>query len=179
MGIIAFISYATKDTTKFQISRIADRLTEYPEIDDVLYWEEDLHDDIIKYMNDNIDKCNIFLLFCSENALASEPIETEWQTAFKLKKKIIPIFIDQSHIPPLISTKLGIQFDESKIDRTIKNIYKLISKKLDYSKIFQEKKEKETIVLLKEIIMFRGAQIPRFEAEVLTELENFMKIQFT
>ena len=56
MGITTFISYATKDSRKFQVSRVANSLTEYPEVDDVLYWEEDMHDDIIKYMNDNINK---------------------------------------------------------------------------------------------------------------------------
>jgi len=42
MGILVFISYATKDAEMFQIKVIAEALTECPEIDDVLYWQEDL-----------------------------------------------------------------------------------------------------------------------------------------
>lgn len=87
MGIKAFFSYTTKDSNKFQVSYVAEILTKYNEIDDVLYWKEDMRDGIIKYMKGNIDKCEIFILFFSENNLASEPVEVEWQAAFKLKKE--------------------------------------------------------------------------------------------
>ncbi|MFX1258434.1 MAG: toll/interleukin-1 receptor domain-containing protein, partial [Promethearchaeota archaeon] len=78
MGITVFISYATKDSNTFQIAKLAERLTKFPEIDDALYWEEDMHNDIYKYMNENVGRCDMFLLFCSQNALNSEPIEMEW-----------------------------------------------------------------------------------------------------
>ena len=87
MGIIAFVSYATKDSSEFQIKSIAERLTEYSKIDDVLYWEEDMDDDIIKYMNDNLKKCNIFILFCSKNSMKSEPVEMEWTAALKSPRR--------------------------------------------------------------------------------------------
>ena len=130
-GIFIFVSYATKDSTRFQIPRIAERLTEYPEIKDVLYWEEDLHDDIIAYMNENLGKCDVFILFCSPNALESEPVEMEWGAALKIGKKIIPVFMDETHIPPLLSTKLGVSFREKDFDGTIGDIYRLIIKKLE------------------------------------------------
>ena len=74
MGVLIFISYATKDSNLFHISEIAETLSRKPEIDEVLYWEEDMDDDIIDYMDKNVGKCDIFLLFCSQNALKSEPI---------------------------------------------------------------------------------------------------------
>ncbi|HUX97987.1 MAG TPA: hypothetical protein VMV49_00405 [Candidatus Deferrimicrobium sp.] len=61
--VLVFISYATKDAEKFQIRAIAEGLTLCPEIDDVLYWQEDLHDDIYKYMDENLGKCDVFVLF--------------------------------------------------------------------------------------------------------------------
>jgi len=126
-----FISYATTDSSYFQISRIAKRIIQYPEIEEILYWEEHLKDDIYGYMDKNVRLCDLFLLFCSPNALKSETVQMEWQAALKIKKKIIPIFIREQDIPTLLSTKLGIQFNESDIDGTIKNIYDLILKKLE------------------------------------------------
>ena len=127
---IVFISYATKDSSKFQVPLIAERLIKYPEIENVLYWEKHMRDDIIKYMNDNVGKCNIVLLFCSPNSLKSEPVEMEWQAALKIKKKIIPIFVNERDIPIMLATKLGIKFNRNDLDNTIEQIYKLILKKL-------------------------------------------------
>jgi hypothetical protein len=125
-----FISYATKDSKKFRIPIIARKLMKYPEIEKVLYWEEHMRDDIIKYMNDNVGKCDILLLFCSPNSLKSEPVEMEWQAALKIKKKIIPIFVNERDIPIMLTTKLGIKLNKNDLDGTIEKIYKLILKKL-------------------------------------------------
>ena len=127
---IVFISYATKDSKKFNVPLIAERLIKYPEISKFLYWEKHMRDDIIKYMNDNMGKCNILLLFCSPNSLKSEPVEMEWQAALKIKKRIIPIFANERDIPIMLATKLGIKFNRNELDNTIEQIYKLILKKL-------------------------------------------------
>ncbi|MFW9937088.1 MAG: TIR domain-containing protein [Candidatus Thorarchaeota archaeon] len=126
-----FISYATKDSKYFQVSDIAKKLLNYREIGEVLYWEESLKDDIYSYMNKNLGLCDTFLLFCSSNALQSEAVEMEWQAALKIKKKIIPIFIKESDIPPLLSTKLGVQFIKEDLEKTIEQIHQLILKKLN------------------------------------------------
>lgn len=110
MVVKIFISYATKDSNIFHIGRTAMRLKDFPGIKDVFYWEEDMHDDIYKYMNEYIGKCDIFLAFCSKNALKSESVEIEWMAALRSKKKIIPIFTDEGDIPLLLGTKLGIEF---------------------------------------------------------------------
>ncbi len=128
-GKLAFISYATKDADLFKISKIAKELTKLEEIDDVLYWQEDMHDNIIKYMNDNLGNCNVVLLFCSPNALKSIPVEKEWTAADALGKPIIPVFIKTEHIPPLLSSRLGIEYDTFNFQKNIKNLYDLILKK--------------------------------------------------
>ena len=130
MGYIVFISYATIDSSKFQVSLVDEKLKNYPEIDEVLYWEADMHDDIYQYMDDNIERCDIFILLCSSHTHKSEPVKMEWRAALKLGKKIIPIFVEDENIPALLSTKLGVRFDANDFDGTIENIYKLILKKL-------------------------------------------------
>lgn len=129
-NLIIFISYATKDVELFKVKEIAEILTRYKEIEDVLYWQEDMKDNIIKYMSENVDKCDVMLLFCSPNALKSKPIEKEWTTADIMNKPIIPIFVKPDHIPPLLKTRLGIEFDTFDQQKMIEEIYNLILKKL-------------------------------------------------
>jgi len=128
---LIFISYATKDSELFQIPLITEVLTAYPDIEDVVYWESDMHDDIYEYMDDNLQLCEVFLLFCSQTSLTSEAVKMEWRSALKLDKKIIPIFINPEDIPPLLTTKLGVQFDTSEAYDSIENIYQMILKKLE------------------------------------------------
>jgi len=129
--IRVFVSYATADSDYFQVSNISNLLAENPDIGKVFYWEEDLQDDIYEYMNKNLAKCDIFLIFCSANTNQSEPVQMEWQAALKIKKKIIPVFINESDIPPLLSTKLGVKFIENDIKKTTDQIYQLVLKKLN------------------------------------------------
>ena len=132
--IKVFLSYATLDSDYFQISKIASELKDYPKITEVLYWEEDLHDDIYDYMDQNLGRCDVILLFCSPHSIESEPVQMEWKSALKIKKKIIPIFYNEEHIPNLLTTKLGLQFNRKKIDKVSEDLYNLILKKLEIKK---------------------------------------------
>jgi hypothetical protein len=128
--IVVFVSYATKDAEVFKIREISESLSNREKIEDVLYWQEDMKDNIIKYMSDNLDRCDIMLLFCSPNALASEPVEKEWTAADIIGKPIIPIFNDPIHIPALLRTRLGIKFDPFDVQKNTNEAYNLILKKL-------------------------------------------------
>lgn len=128
---LIFISYATVDSDFFQIPRITRILTSYPEVNEILYWESDMHDDIYQYMDENLKQSKVVLLFCTKNSLYSEAVKMEWRSALKLDKKIIPIFVKPEDIPALLSTKLGIQFKESDPYTSIEEIYQMILKKLE------------------------------------------------
>lgn len=130
-GLLIFMSYCTKDAELFKIKEIAESLTFFNDIYDVLYWQEDVNDNIIKYMSDNLEKCDIILLFCSPNALKSKPIEKEWTAADIMNKPIIPIYIKSDHIPPLLKSRLGVEFDTFDLTSTIDEIYNLILKKAE------------------------------------------------
>jgi len=127
--ILVFVSYATKDADIFKIRDLAKGLTKFEKIGDVLYWQEDMKDNIIKYMNDNLGTCDVMLLFCSPNALISEPVEKEWTAADIMGKPIIPIFSNPDYIPPLLKTRLGVQFDPFDLKKNVNDIYNLILKK--------------------------------------------------
>jgi len=128
-GMSVFVSYATKDAELYKIPELARMLEEYKEIGEVLYWQEDMHDSIIEYMNDNLGSCNGVLLFCSPNALDSVPVKKEWMAAEALKKPIIPIFLKPEHIPPLLSDRLGFEFDNFDLQKNVREIHELLLKK--------------------------------------------------
>ncbi|MHA1819132.1 MAG: TIR domain-containing protein, partial [Promethearchaeota archaeon] len=127
-----FISYATADSQRFKIAQIAKELDKYEEIRAVLFWEENMGDDIYAYMNDNIGICDVLIVFCSANSKKSEAVRLEWMSAFKLGKKIIPVFDDDDNIPPLLTTKLGLQFPDKDEDfnEFIEDLHSLIIKKI-------------------------------------------------
>jgi len=160
-GILIFVSYATKDVDFFRIRNIAEELTDFEGIDDVLYWQEDMHDNIFKFMNDNLEKCDVVLLFCSKNSLDSIPVEKEWTAADSLGKPIIPIFTKAEDIPPLLSSRLGLEFDSSNLQKTIQNLYDLIIKKsienVDLrSQLRRVRKEKNYLIILNLVIIISG-----------------------
>ena len=80
-------------------------------------------------MNDNLGVCDAFLLFCSENALSSVPVEKEWTAAEAMGVPIIPIFYDLKHVPPLLQSRLGVEYDFYNLDQAVKEIYLTIAKK--------------------------------------------------
>ncbi|MFW9772522.1 MAG: toll/interleukin-1 receptor domain-containing protein, partial [Candidatus Thorarchaeota archaeon] len=127
--VLVFVSYATKDAKTFKIKQIAEKLTTYQEIKDVLYWQEDLDDNIFEYMNDNLGKCNIMVLFCSKAALSSVPVKKEWTAADALGIPIIPVFINPDHIPPLLKSRLGFEYDFYDFQKNVDMLRYLILKK--------------------------------------------------
>ncbi|MFX1391202.1 MAG: TIR domain-containing protein [Promethearchaeota archaeon] len=129
--ITVFISYASSESKKFGIPSIAKLLNNnYSDIEKVLYWEEDMDDDIYIYMNDNLALADVVVVFCSELANESEAVRTEWMAALKMKKKIIPIFEKEVDIPPLLTTKLGICFEPNDLKGFIQKLHSLIQKKI-------------------------------------------------
>jgi tetratricopeptide (TPR) repeat protein len=128
-NLLVFISYATKDAELFKVKEIAKTLNTYGDIKEVLHWQEDMKDNIIKYMNDNLGRCNIMLLFCSPNALISKPVEKEWTAADSMGKPIIPIFLKSDHIPPLLKSRLGLEYDSFDFQKNIHDLHDLILKK--------------------------------------------------
>ncbi|MFX0060295.1 MAG: TIR domain-containing protein [Candidatus Hodarchaeota archaeon] len=123
---LIFVSYATKDAEMFKIGEMTKKLTNFPEIKNVLYWQEHMHDNIFKFMNDNLGKCDVMLLFCSKNSLNSIPVEKEWTAAEAIGIPIIPIFFDVVHIPPLLKSRLGIEYDFNDMDKNLQELRALI-----------------------------------------------------
>ena len=80
--LLVFMSYATKDADLFKIQEISNKLTDTPEVKDVLYWQEDLDDNIFEYMNDNLGKCHVFVLFLAVKNPQPQPVPSSATAQF-------------------------------------------------------------------------------------------------
>lgn len=168
MGITVFVSYSTKDKELFQIKWFAEQLAKKPKIDDVLYWEEDAHGSIIDYMNKNVPACDVFILFCSPNILASKPIQVEWETAQYYGKEIIPIFQVIDYVPPILKRLRGISFHGIDHEGTLNEVYQEILQRS--SGISSVQLDEETIV--------QGEKLVEIDRKVLSEIETLLGKQF-
>ena len=129
-NLIIFMSYSNKDRDLFKINQISEKLTKFEEIQNVIFYEGESYDNFVKYMNDYLGKCDLLLLFCSPNSLKSEFVEKEWTAVDAMSKPIVPIFVKTAHIPPLLKSRLGVEFDTFDLDITINEIYEVILKKV-------------------------------------------------
>ncbi len=125
-----FLSYSTKDSDFFEIPRIAKMLESYKEISKVYYWEKDSGQNIIEYMEENLERSKVFIYFCSQNSKISKSVKLERSAAIQLqqegKMRILPVFQDPTDIPLLIKPFLGVEFQKDNIEGFIQNLYKEI-----------------------------------------------------
>lgn len=115
MGFKIFISYSTADSERFQVEKFATDLQKYPNIDEVLMWEKDSKENIIGYMNENLEKCDVLLLLCTDNSKKSKLVILEWSAFLAAEKRIIPIFDKVENISGICILIL-----QTKISTTIK-----------------------------------------------------------
>lgn len=128
---IIFISYSRKDEEIFQIPTVANELRKY--FKEVIYYEGHEYDNIIIFMSNNIERCDVFLSFWSQNAAQSEYIKKEWTSADMGHKKIVPVYYDLKDIPFILKRFPCVQFREGELNDNITDIYKNIKKRLGIS----------------------------------------------
>jgi len=162
MELNLFFSYSKKDTSRFHISKLAKLLKKLPEINDIYYYQAIPFSDIYDYMEEYIERSDIILLFCSENAKYNKYVKLEWKSAFDVGKQIIPIYEDEQDIPILLRSLLRVEFQRDDLNNTNKEIYEIIAKSFGIEKVKEEKEKVE---------FFRGIYLLSKEVEFLNEIE--------
>ncbi len=121
-----FLSYSTVDTDFFRIKEIAKKLEGHPEISNVYYWEKDSGQNIIEYMEDNLEKSKVFVLFCSQHSYDSKSVKLERGAAIQLSQeeriRLLPVFVNPSEIPLLIKPFLGVEYHPEQFDDFIQKL---------------------------------------------------------
>ena len=143
MGFKIFISYSTADSEQFQVEKFATDLQKYPTIDEVLIWEKDSKDNIIGYMNENLEKCDVLLLLCTDNSKKSKSVKLEWGAFLAADKRIIPIFDKVESIPFILKSILGLEC-KGNLYNAIDEVHQLILKTEESLKQKKKDHEKDT-----------------------------------
>jgi len=63
-------------------------------------------------IREGISWCDIFLLIWSSNAAVSDWVGREWNTAYDLRKKIIPYSLDNSPLPAALQNLIRVEADD-------------------------------------------------------------------
>ncbi|MFW5887026.1 MAG: toll/interleukin-1 receptor domain-containing protein [Bacteroidota bacterium] len=125
-----FISHNHND--KGIIEPIAIKLAEIFGQDQVFYdtWSMQPGDGIIDKMNEGLEKTSHFFFFVSENSLKSNMVKMEWQNAiFKASKgncKVIPVRLDSSSMPAILSQSLYIDLYSNGLDAAVGQMVNVI-----------------------------------------------------
>ena len=102
MGHQLFISYAIKDNKLFNVPMLAARLEADPGIDRVYYCEADAQANVVQYMDEYLANSDGMLLLCTPTSNTSDFVKLEYQNAVAMRKPIVPVFVQQDHIPTLV-----------------------------------------------------------------------------
>lgn len=93
-----FVSYSRKDST--QVAKAVELLEAggadvFRDLDDIQYG--DRWEDVIRT---KLAEAERVLVFWSMNAQISEWVEREWMVAISMQKRVVPILLDQTPLPP-------------------------------------------------------------------------------
>lgn len=125
-----FISHNSKD--KPIVEQLAVRLSDVYGQENVFYdsWSIQPGEGIIDKMNQGLQKCKFFFFFVSKNSLASKMVTMEWQNAIMLSAqdgvKLIPIRLDGSIMPPILTQTLFLDLFTNGLESTLKQAVDVI-----------------------------------------------------
>jgi len=132
-----FLSHNSKD--KPIVRQVAEALEKIFKRENIFYdeWSIQPGDSIIDKMDKGLTSCKYFLFFISENSLKSQMVEMEWQSALIKKAKenikFIPIRMDRSIIPQILTRTLYIDLYSYGLEASIRQIVDVISGQNTYT----------------------------------------------
>ena len=81
---------------------------------------------IIEYMENNLEKSRVFILFCSEHSNDSKSVKLERAAAIQLcqeeRMRILPIFMNPRDIPLLVKPFLGVEYQQDNFDHFLQKL---------------------------------------------------------
>jgi len=137
-----FISHNYND--KVVIEPIAERLAEIFGQENVFYdsWSIQPGQGIIDKMNEGLSNATHFFYFVSENSIKSNMVKLEWQNAiFKASKgtcNVIPVRLDETPMPAILSQSLYIDLYSNGIETTITQIVNVVQGNSTYKSSSQK-----------------------------------------
>ena len=108
-GINVYFSYSKQDVQTFKLDSLARSINQLPHVNKVFYRGRSYFGSIVMYMNENIPKSDVVLVFCSKGA--SRNVAEEARAATLQRKTVIPIYTDKNDVPVTLRTRRGVKYD--------------------------------------------------------------------
>lgn len=137
-----FLSHTAKD--KPIVEQVATKLAKTFGINNIFYdsWSIQPGDGIIDKMNEGLQSCSYFFFFISNNSLQSKMVSLEWQNALmkasKGDMKFIPVKIDNSIVPAILTQSLYIDLYNNGLEVALRQMIDVINKTNTYKPQFNE-----------------------------------------
>lgn len=68
-----------------------------------------------KRIREGISSCDVFLLVWSRNAARSKYVTKEWNTAYDMRKKILPCLLDAAPLPNVLDNLVYVTLDDAEV----------------------------------------------------------------
>ena len=126
-----FLSHTAKD--KPIVEQIANNLSKIFKKENIFYdsWSIQPGDGIIDKMDKGLQECLYFFFFISENSLKSKMVTLEWQNALmkatKGEIKFIPVKLDNSRIPTILTQSLYIDLYNNGLEVALRQMIDVIN----------------------------------------------------
>ena len=137
-----FLSHNHKD--KPIVEQIAIRLKEVYGEESVFYdsWSIKPGEGIIDKMDAGLFKADYFFFFISRNSLDSDMVKLEWQNALMMKAqkhklKFIPVRLDESTVPAILTQTLYIDFYSNGFEVGMRQVFDVLSANNEYKPEFK------------------------------------------
>ncbi|MBD3353864.1 MAG: TIR domain-containing protein [Candidatus Lokiarchaeota archaeon] len=125
-----FMSYALADSKELKVKEISELLGKQKGISEVLYWEgwggNSYDGDLVDFMEKGVKDSSIFIAFCTKESRKSENCEKERKMAFTQNKRIIPMFISFSQVPPGFQPYKGINIKNKDVKEIVDELTLLL-----------------------------------------------------
>ncbi|MBD3228571.1 MAG: TIR domain-containing protein [Candidatus Lokiarchaeota archaeon] len=124
-----FVSYAVADSKRLNVKGITETLEIKEYIEKVHYWEGWTgypDGNIIRFMEKNLTKSQIFIAICTQCSIESMNCEKERDMAYFQNKRIIPLFEDFNCVPPIFQPYKGVNIKNKDPDEIADEIYKML-----------------------------------------------------
>ena len=125
-----FMNFYQDDLKLFKIREIMQKLKDFPEINNKIYWTHEMEEDIFEFTQNFIDKFDIMLLFCSKQALNSAEVKNQWISALENNKIIIPISTKREFVPESLRKNEILLYDLYDFNKNIHDLRYVILKSI-------------------------------------------------
>jgi tetratricopeptide (TPR) repeat protein len=124
-----FVLYDPKDLERFQIPSFVEWIEKRLPLEEIFVYQRENQSVITadSYLTMNMANFDVILIFCSENLIQNQIAKFQIDNIYSLDKKMIPIFDNWDHIPPILRQVQNVEYTPKAQENFRNIIYNLLS----------------------------------------------------